>query len=209
VGDFNNYADVQAALDEEYRAWRDGEITGFSQKGQEARDWWANQNSSSGGSSQDDQAPPATVQPKPNLPVFNPMPNTEKNFKVAPSDIIQKDSSIIDVAGIQQLLFEDIGSVELANISRADLVDGQSVEYSPIANLSTVNREFNPNNIIATSAAMDYFSRFGLDISSRGIHAPYFDSDGNLVIEIDSVNNGEEIQIEILSSGTINLVGDV
>ena len=206
MGNFNNYSDVQAALDKEYRAWLNGETTGFTQQGQEARDWWSNQNSSPASSPEQPSAP---VQPKPDLPVFIPMPNTEKNFKVAPSDIIQKDSSIIDIAGIQQLLFEDIGSVELANISRADLIDGQSVEYAPIANLSTINREFNPNNIIATSGGMDYFSRFGLDISSRGIHAPYFDDDGNLVIEIDSVNNGEEIQIEILSSGTINLVGDV
>ena len=156
-------------------------------------------------------AAPAPIPPPPApvLPRFVPLSNVNKNFKVAPSDIIQFDDSSVEIALIQQLLFEDIGAVELANISRSDLIDGQPAVYAPIANLSTLNREFNPNNIIATSSNLDYFSRFGLDLSSRGINAPYFDDNGDLVIEIDTVYDGEEIQVEILTNGTINLVGDV
>lgn len=152
---------------------------------------------------------PTPPRPAPVLPRFVPLSNVSKNLKVAPSDIIQFDNDAVDIALIQQLLFEDIGAVELANISRSDLIDGQPAIYTPIANLSTVNREFNPNNIVATSNNLDYFSRFGLDLSSRGIHAPYFNENGDLVIEVDTVYDGEEIQVEILTNGTINLVGDV
>jgi predicted nicotinamide N-methyase len=132
----------------------------------------------------------------------------DKNIKEAPSDIIQFDEDSIDIALLQDLLYEDIAATELANISRTDLVDGQSVIYSPIKNLSSVRQEFNPNNVIATSIATNYFSRFGIDIDVRGINEPYVDDNGNLVIEIDTVGEGEEIQVQILLNGTINVVDE-
>lgn len=150
-------------------------------------------------------APP----PVPPLPTFSRMTAPDKNIKPAPSDIIQFDDGAVDIALIQDLLYEDIGAVELANISRTDLIDGQDVLYSPIRNLSSVRREFNPNNIIATSYSTDYFSRFGIDLDSRGVYEPYFDEDGNLIIEIETVNDGEEIQVQILSSGTINIIEEL
>lgn len=146
------------------------------------------------------QSPP----PAPPLPTFNRMAAPDKNIKTASSDIIQFDDDSVDIALIQDLLFEDIGAVELANISRTDLIDGQDVVYSPIKNLSTVRREFNPNNLIATSYSTNYFSRFGIDLIARRIYEPYFDDDGNLIVEVEDVRDGEEIQVQILSSGTIN-----
>lgn len=153
--------------------------------------------------------PPPPPPPIPPLPTFNRMAAPDKNIKPAPTDIIQFDDSAIDIALIQDLLYEDIGAVELANISRTDLIDGQEVLYSPIRNLSSVRREFNPNNIIATSYSTDYFSRFGIDLDSRGVYEPYFDEDGNLIIEVETVNDGEEIQVQILSSGTINIIEEL
>lgn len=152
------------------------------------------------------QPPPP---PTPPLPTFTRMTAPDKNIKPAPSDIIIFDENSVDIALIQDLLFEDIGAVELANISRTDLIDGQEVLYSPIKNLSTIRREFNPNNIIATSYSTDYFSRFGIDLSSRGVYEPYFDQDGNLVIEIESVQDGEEIQVQLLANGTIDIIEEL
>lgn len=144
--------------------------------------------------------------PAPVLPTFRPMTITNKNFKVAPTDIIQFDDESVEITLIQDLLFEDIGATELANISRSDLIDGQATIYSPIKNLPTIRREFNPNNIIATSFTLDYFSRFGIDIVSRGFNEPYFNDAGDLVIEIDSVQDDEEIQVEIIANGTIDII---
>ena len=202
-----DYNEMLKILDEEHRNWV---ATGQTRTAAStaARAWWEGQQSAP---SNPVAAPPTPTPPPPapNLPRFIPLSNVNKNFKVAPSDIIQFDNDAVNIALIQQLLFEDIGAVELANISRSDLIDGQPAVYAPIANLSTLNREFNPNNMIATSNNLDYFSRFGLDLSSRGIHEPYFNDSGDLVIEIDTVYDGEEIQVEILTNGTINLVGDV
>lgn len=150
---------------------------------------------------------PPYFAPKPILPDFIQMgPSTDRFVKVAPSDIIQFDDDSIEIALIQDLLYEDIGGTELVNISRTDLIDGQEVIYSPIANLSVVRREYNPNNLIASSALSDYFTRFGINLISRGMNEPYFDTNGDLVIEIDVVNSGEDIQVQIISDGTISVV---
>lgn len=150
---------------------------------------------------------PPTFAPTPVLPNFVPIGlSTNKSVKVAPSDIIQFDDEAVEIALIQELLYENIGATELVNISRSDLIDGQEVIYSPIANLSVIRREFNPNNLIASSALSDYFTRFGINLISRGMYEPYFNTSGDLVIEVGVVNSGEEIQVQILSNGTISVV---
>jgi hypothetical protein len=161
--------------------------------------------SSGGGGS---VAPAAAPPPKPLLPDFKPIgASSNKSVKMAPSDIIQFDDEAVEIALITELLYEDIGATELVNISRSDLIDGQEVIYSPIANLSVIRREYNPNNLIASSALSDYFTRFGINLISRGMYEPYFNSDGDLVVEVDVVSSsGEEIQVEILSNGTISVV---
>ncbi len=206
---FASYADVEAALKAESDNWSATEghkDAAIRQRALEARDWWAKYNSSaSTTAAASTPAPP----PAPQLPNFKPMTANNKNFKVAPSDIIQFDDESIEIALISDLLFEDIGATELSNISRYDLIDGQSVIYEPIKNLSTIRQEFNPNNIVSTSLAMDYFSRFAIDLSFRGISEPYFDESGGLVISIDLVEDSEEVQVQILTNGTIDLVEDV
>lgn len=149
---------------------------------------------------------PPPPPPQPLLPTFRPMGDDGKSFKVAPSDIIQFDESTIGIAQIQELLFEEIGATELANISRSDLVDGQDAIYSPIKNLSSVRREFNPNNVVATAYNSDYFSRFGIDLNSRSAYEPYFDENGDLVIEVEHVLDNEEIQVQVLENGTIDTI---
>lgn len=149
-------------------------------------------------------APAAT----PVLPSFKPMQPNSKNFKMAPIDAIQFDENNIEIAMITDLLFEDIGATELSNISRTDLIDGQDVIYAPIKNLPEIRREFNPNNIVATAYASDYFSRFGIELLYRGINEPYFDDNGDLVIEIDNISDEEEIQVQILTNGTIDEVDE-
>lgn len=206
MAEFNNYSDVQAALNREYDAWKSGKSVGRTEEGQRARDWWSGY---SAPSAPPGPPPPPPPPPIPPLPTFTRMTAPDKNIKPAPSDIIQFDDNAVDIALIQDLLYEDIGAVELANISRTDLIDGQDVLYSPIRNLSSIRREFNPNNIIATSYSTDYFSRFGIDLIARGVYEPYFDEEGSLVVEIENVGDGEDIQVQILSSGTINIIEEI
>lgn len=149
-------------------------------------------------------APPP---PAPVLPVFVPINTTNFIIKQAPLDTIVFNDNQVDVALLQDLLYEDIAGVELANISREDLIDGQQVSYSPIVNLPTIKRNYNPNNLISSNiVGQTVFSRFAIDLILRGMNDPYIDSEGNLVIEIDTIGADENIEVQILSSGTINKV---
>ena len=135
----------------------------------------------------------------------------------------QADPDIIITAGeepispelLLDLQYEDLAGVELINISRSDIIDGQNVVYSPVKNLASLRRKYNPNNIIALPAvssslfskyAIDLILRIGEDPATGLPYEPYFDENGDLVIEIEDVREDEIVEIEVDSSGTINLV---
>jgi hypothetical protein len=136
-----------------------------------------------------------------------PIVETKKGIRQADPDIVLDPE--IDTSGdyIVERFFEQLGGTELINISRHDLIDGINVVYNPIANLSRLRRRFNPNNIIALDILSEnQFSQFSIDLLSRGIYEPYFNDDGNLVIEVDIIRPQENIEAEISESGTITRI---
>lgn len=168
--------------------------------------------------------PPTTPTPPPNTggpapivttPAPNPVPPSTWDTKVtyvAPTGIKQANPDIIvfdeeiDPEFLVQSFFQEFGGTELINISRYDLINGDQVSYSPIVNLSSVRQSFNPNNIIAIGAYQENPTKYGIDLFARGVVDPYFDDNGNLVIEIDDVRPDESIEVEIASDGTINRI---
>jgi hypothetical protein len=153
-------------------------------------------------------------QPSPPQPTPPTNPWDRTNRFVDPRGIKQPDPSVIlfDSGAISpeyliELEYEDISGIELINMSRSDLIDGQSVVYSPIKKLSSLRNQYNPNNIIAIpSYFYSEFSKYRIDLILRGISLPYFDENGSLIIEIKDVKDDEIIEVEIDSSGTINIV---
>lgn len=154
-----------------------------------------------------------TVDPMPPPPPPVPLSITSDNstytetsgIKQADPDIIVFDQSV-DPEFLIEAFFEEFGGTELINISRTDLIDGQDVSYSPIANLSSIRQSFNPNNIISIGAFQENITKYGIDLLARGASRPYFDENGNLVIEIEDVRLDESIELEIATSGTINVI---
>lgn len=152
--------------------------------------------------------PPPPPSPTPPSP-WNVVPTFTQ-----PSGIKQADPDIIidadiDTTGdfIAERFFEELGGTELINLSRYDLIDGIDVSYQPIANLSRLRRRFNPNNIIALDILSDNeFSKFNINILDRGMNEPYFDDNGNLVVEIDIIRPQENIEVEISLSGTVTRI---
>lgn len=168
----------------------------------------------SGGGGYSGPPPPP---PKPHNPWI-----TTTNY-VSPEGVRQADPDIVITAGEEaispelliELQYEDISGTELINISRSDIIDGQNVVYSPVKNLSSLRRRYNPNNIISVpSTATSSFSKYAIDLILRvgedpntGLpYEPYFDDNGDLVIEIEDVREDEIIEVEVDSSGTINIV---
>jgi hypothetical protein len=207
---FRDYSDVAAALQAESDVWSAGQghtDEAVRQRALDAREWWANyqQPSSPGPSYSEPPPPPPPTPPDPWIRTSNYA--APQGVKQADPDIVLFDDEAISPELLLQLQYEDVAGIELINISRSDIIDGQNVSYSPIAQLSSLRRRYNPNNIIALpSTSSDAFSRFGIDLILRGIKEPYFNENGDLVIEIDEVLEDEIIEAEIDTSGTINRV---
>jgi hypothetical protein len=156
-----------------------------------------------GGSAPAPSAPP----PAPLLPSFVPITSSITSIKQAPIDTVVFNEDTVSIQQLTELLYEQIGGMELINIAREDTVSGQDVIYSPISNIGSIWGQFNPNNVIAVGSSFDtFFSRFAIDLILRGMNIPYFNEDGDLIIEIDDVLSDEEIHYQIASSGTINEV---
>lgn len=148
------------------------------------------------------EAPP----PVPPAWTTDPVYKAPTGIKQATPDIIVFDEETIDIGYITESYFEEYGGSELINISRHDLVDGKEVSYSPIVNLSNLQQRFNSNNIINIEAYQENATKYGIDLVQRGMYEPYFDDDGNLVVEIDNVKIDESIEVQIATSGTINRI---
>jgi hypothetical protein len=208
---FNSYADVAAALQRESDLWGPTENKeGFEAAhahANAARQWWENYQRSSEPLPTQTHSPPPPPPTPPDPWIRTPNYVAPSGIKQADPDIVLFNDSAVSPELLLQLQYEDVAGMELINISRSDIIDGQSVVYSPVARLSQLRRKYNPNNIISLPAtSADPFSRFGIDLILRGISEPYFDQNGNLVIEIDDILEDEIIETEVDTSGTINLV---
>ena len=133
--------------------------------------------------------------------------------KTAPIDTILFDDDTVPIQIMADLIFENIGGQELINIARNDTVNGQTVIYQPIKNLTTIQQEYNPNNIVALQATSDkYFQNFSIKLDNKvpspgtgpdGAHVYIDPETGDLVVEAVNLDPDEQIELEITVSGTI------
>jgi len=139
--------------------------------------------------------------------------STNTQVKTATKDIILFNDEAIPVRLMEDLIFEDIGGEELISIARRDTVNGQKITYQPIKNLSSIEQEYNPNNIISLQATADkYFANFPIKLDNRipetgtGSNGDYVyieSTTGNLVIEVVNLELDEQVEIQIATNGTI------
>lgn len=144
------------------------------------------------------------------------------SVKVATPDIINvlDDDTPIDekIEIMTDLLFEDIGAQEIVNVVRNDIVNGQSVVYQPIKNITSLYYQYNPQNIVALQKTdKEYFKNFPILLYSKIPECGSgFEIDGNqeipncqnvyihpvtgdIVIDLINLRPGEEIEVQLLS----------
>jgi len=153
--------------------------------------------------------PPAPTPPKPIVLPSPPPPPP----KTAPIDTILFDEEAVPIEIMSYLLFENIGGHELINIARNDTINGQNIKYQPIKNLSSIQQQYNPNNVLALQNTSDkYFQNFSIKLDTKlpeegsGPDAAYIyieDATGDLIIELINLEPDEQIEIQISLSGTI------
>lgn len=152
-------------------------------------------------------SPPAPPPVPPNPWQTNKTFTAPTGIKQAQPDIVLDPEVSTSGDYIANRFFEELGGTELISLSRHDLIDGIDVVYNPIANLSRLRQRFNPNNIIATDILSESeFSKVSIDLISRGMSRPYFNEDGNLIVELDTIRQEENIEVEISQSGTVNRI---
>jgi hypothetical protein len=133
--------------------------------------------------------------------------------KTAPIDTVLFNDDELPIEVMTDLIFENIGGQELINIARNDIINGQQVSYQPIKNLSSIQQQYNPNNILSVQATSDkYFANFPIKLENKiprtgtgpsGKHVYLDSTNGNIVIEAVNVEADEQIEVEITVSGTI------
>lgn len=120
--------------------------------------------------------------------------------------VVNLDDPGVDVAQIQNLLFENLSSLELTKFTKHDTVEGINPFYNVISNLSSINREFDPISLLsATKSSNSLFDVYGIDLINRlpedGNYA--YIENGNIVINLNNMGMNESLEIEIDTSGTI------
>jgi len=140
--------------------------------------------------------------------------------KIPNRDVLNFSREEFSTSAITNLLFEQIGSTEIVNIARRDTIEGQNPYYSLISNLASIKREFDPTRLITKQKAVNAnFAIYGIDLNNKIPDQEYLDrnnitsffyiaSNGDLVIELDNLEDDEIIDFEIANSGTINLVDE-
>lgn len=133
--------------------------------------------------------------------------------KTATPDIILFDDGLVPIEVMTDLIFEDIGGQELINIARGDIINGQKITYQPIKNISDIEQQYNPNNIISLQKTSDkYFANFPIQLKDKvptvgngpGGESVYFNTSTNdLTIEVINILGDEQVEVQISTDGTI------
>jgi hypothetical protein len=215
---FRDYSDVAAALAAESKVWSAGQGHSDAEVRQNAlaaREWWANYQAPPSAPSYSPPSPAAVevyVAPPPPPKPPDPWIRTQTygsapGVKQADPDIVIFNEESLSPELLLELGYEDLSGIELINISRSDIIDGQNVSYTPVKQLSSLRRRYNPNNLISLpELSSSFFSRFQIELFLKDVQEPYFNENGDLVIELRNVLDDEIVEVEIDTSGTINEV---
>ena len=143
---------------------------------------------------------------RPNYPSSQPATVTEESVKISTPDIILLVDSSVGAEILADLIFQNIGGIEIINIARSDVINGQNVTYQPIKNITSLFSQYNPQNILALQGTdKDYFKNFAINLTdklpeSRNIG---IDDNGDLVIEVVNMFPSESVEVQIVYRGEV------
>ena len=142
------------------------------------------------------------VNPVPDYPEKRPV-TARADFKPATPDLIEFDNSQVPIEFMTDILFEQVGGQEILSISRNDLINGQSVLYNPIRNVSQLNIKYGPSTIIPMPDTIEfYFNGKAIKLEEKipetGESVSVDTTRGDIVIEVNNLAPSEKVEIEIL-----------
>jgi hypothetical protein len=148
--------------------------------------------------------------------------SANEGVKVATPDIILLKEQILGVDIMADLVFENIGGQEIISIARNDTINGQNVVYQPIKNITSLNYQYNPQNLLSIQKTdKDLFKNFAIDLSKKipncgsgfvvtqdgtEFTCDYIYIDpitGDMIIDLVNVLPSEEVQVQSVATVTI------
>ena len=136
----------------------------------------------------------------------------QNSVKNAPIDTVLFDDGSVAIEAMTDIIFENIGGHELISIARNDTINGQIVSNNLIKNLTSIQQQYNPLNIVSLQGSSDkIFNNFSINLNEKvpvvgngpGGSNVYFNSSGDLIIELVNLNSDEQVEVQISLSGTI------
>lgn len=153
--------------------------------------------------------------PEESIVAESPTTTVAGDVRIATPDLMVKlvNESAMQPDIMTDLIFELIGGQEIINISRSDLVNGQNIKYQPIKNLSDISFQYNSKNILSLENTSEtVFNNFPIKLET---HIPFVGNGpngtpvyiepttGNLIIDVINMETGEQIEVQIMTSGTL------
>jgi hypothetical protein len=151
----------------------------------------------------------------PNIPVVRER-SKDNSIKAATPDLIVRDKNGQPIEYLTDLLYEQIGGQEILSVSRADLINGQNVIYTPIKNISNISSRYNSQNIFYVDGTWEeYFSNFAIKLenyvpnSGSGPENSIIyieitgDNSADLIIEFQNLPNNLEVEVQTMFSGQL------
>jgi len=185
---------------------------------------------SGGGQDEDFEVKTTTMTENP-APVVVPPPPVVKTPTRNVTDISSLVPQY-DAKQIQKILFENLSAIELSRVERHDTIEGIDQRYSIISNLSEIRKKYQQTkqltvmdkfkpltsvftiNIQDKIPQEDYIRLEKLNIAyqyldennslidrEKGYY--YFDTNGDLVIELINIEKSQQVEVQIDTNGTI------
>lgn len=143
-----------------------------------------------------------------------------RGIRSATPDVVIFDEDSLPIEIMYSRIFEKIGAIELIDLSRSEIINGQFVKNSPITNSQSVNFFYNSLNIFkAPGDIRSTFDNFGIRFLSyipaqgtgpvvdqnSGERAIVYVSEetGGIVVDVTGLTSNERVQIQVLDSGQI------
>lgn len=132
--------------------------------------------------------------------------------KVAEPQYIIVGDEEVSIETMSNLIFEDIGGQEIINVDRNDTVFGSNLVYDNIYNSNQILQSYNSYTLAPVfKTSYEYFKNFTISLDQKipnvangdnGVNVYIETSTGDLVVELVNVEDDEQVEISILTSGT-------
>jgi hypothetical protein len=143
-----------------------------------------------------------------------------RGIKSASPDVVLFNDEEVPVEVMYSRIFEKIGALELIDLSRSEIINGQFVKNSPITNSQSINFFYNSLNIFkAPGDIRSTFDNFGIKflnyipangtgpildpLSGERSIVYVSDETGGIVVDVTNLTLNERVQIQVLQDGKI------